>query len=111
MADLMEVRRDPGREFAGESGRWGSLSLCQQVAQQLPHNNRIAWLRCVGRDMEYTGFKRLDLLRRLVTFQHKQHLTGANELPLSFQPFAERPFVHRPAETGYNDFRWHGITR
>jgi len=106
-----------GRRFEDNSTRTGrdSSRRCHvrggdEVPEQIADPDRVARLRAVRRDTQDAAVDGLDLLHGFVAFDAEERLAGSHQLAVLLQPADERAFLHGPAETGDDNFDWHGLT-
>ncbi len=78
------------------------------VSQQGTHGYGLTRGRRSIGDLQDTGLEGFDIGGGLVAFDGAHHLALADLLPIRFEPFDQRAFLHVPAQPGHDDFVGHG---
>ncbi len=83
------------------------FAFLHQNRQHLPDLDGISRPRPAGGYSQNPLVKRFNVLCRFLPFEHEQCVSRFDEIAVAFQPFAERPLVHRPPQAGHNNFDRH----
>src|SRR4051794_11531305 len=70
----------------------------KEVTQHLSDLHLVPGPGCIRRNTQNAGVQGLDLLGRLVAFQHKERVPRTDPVALLFEPTGEGSFFHGPTQ-------------